>query len=129
MTIKKFEEIIAWQKAQDLAVDIYSYFKDSKDFRFRDQICRAVVSISNNIAEGFDRKTDADFSRFLYIAFSSCSEVKSMIYLSERLGYMNAKVKSDLIDKSDEVQKLISGFIKSLKSSTNKTIKTKRLTN
>lgn len=127
MKINKFEEIIAWQKAQDLAVDIYGLFKDSKDFGFRDQICRAVVSISKNIAEGFDRKTDADFSRFLYIAFSSCSEVRSMIYLSERLGYVNKKVKSDLIDKSDEVQKLISGFIKSLRPTTNKTIKTNLL--
>ena len=115
MTIKKFEALFAWQKAQDLAVEIYSHFKESKDFRFRDQICSAVVSISNNVAEGFDRKTDADFSRFLYIAFSSCSEVKSMIYLSKRLGYMNEKTKNDLIIKSDEVQKLISGFIKSLK--------------
>jgi four helix bundle protein len=121
MTINRFEDIIAWQKAQDLAVDIYAHFKESKDFEFRDQICRAVVSISNNIAEGFDRKTDADFSRFLYIAFSSCSEVKSMIYLSERLGYINKKVKSYLIDKSDEVQKLISGFIKSLNTKTKKT--------
>jgi len=128
MTIKKFEEIIAWQKAQNLAVDVYSHFRDSKDFGFRDQICRAVVSISNNIAEGFDRKTDADFSRFLYISFSSCSEVKSMIYLSERLGYINSKVKTELIFKSDEVQKLISGFIKSLKPPINKTIKTNRLT-
>jgi S23 ribosomal protein. len=85
MTLKRFEEIIAWQKAQDLAVDIYAQFKDSKDYGFKDQICRAVVSISNNIAEGFDRKTDADFSRFLSIAFSSCSEVKSMIYLAQRL--------------------------------------------
>jgi four helix bundle protein len=121
MTIKRFEDIIAWQKAQDLAVDIYSHFKDSEDFGFRDQICRAVVSISNNIAEGFDRKTDADFSRFLYISFSSCSEVKSMIYLAQRIGYLNQKIRNELIDKSDEVQKLISGFIKSLKPATNQT--------
>jgi len=67
MKIKRFEEVIAWQKAQDLAVDIYAQFKDLKDFGFREQICRAVVSISNNIAEGFDRKTDADFSRFLLV--------------------------------------------------------------
>ncbi len=125
MTIKSFEDIIAWQKSQDLAVIIYSEFKELNDYGFRDQICRAVVSVSNNIAEGFDRKTDADFSRFLYIAFSSCSEVKSMVYLSERLGYINGKLKDELISKSDEVQKLISGFIKSLKSKTKKTIYSK----
>jgi four helix bundle protein len=119
MTIKRFEEVIAWQKAQDLAVDIYAKFKDLKDFSFREHICMAVVSISNNIAEGFDRKTDADFSRFLYIAFSSCSEVKSMIHLAQGLGYINQTVKNELICKSDEIQKLISGFIKSIKPKTN----------
>jgi four helix bundle protein len=124
MTIKRFEDIIAWQKSQNLAVEIYSQFKESRDFGFRDQICRAAISISNNIAEGFDRKTDADFSRFLYIAFSSCSEVKSMVYLSERLGYINDKVRDELIIKSSEVQKLISGFIKSLNPITKQTIKT-----
>lgn len=121
MTIKRFEDIIAWQKAQDLAFDVYEIFSESRDYGFRDQICRAVVSISNNIAEGFDRNTDKEFTRFLFIAFSSCSEVKSMIYLSERLHYMNTNTKSQLINQSDEVQKLISGFIKSLNS------KTKRL--
>lgn len=65
MAIQKFEDIIGLQKAKDFAVDIYSHFKDSKAFGFRDQICRAVGSISNNFAEGFDRKTDADFPRFL----------------------------------------------------------------
>jgi len=65
MAIQRFEDIIAWQKAQDLAVEIYNVFQSSRDFGFRDQICRAVVSISNNIAEGFDRSSDADFKRFL----------------------------------------------------------------
>jgi len=65
MAIQRFEDIIAWQKAQDLAVEIYNVFQTSRDFGFRDQICRAVVSISNNIAEGFDRSSDADFKRFL----------------------------------------------------------------
>jgi len=65
MAIQRFEDIIAWQKAQDLAVEIYNVFQTSRDFGFRDQICRAVVSISNNIAEGFDRSFDADFKRFL----------------------------------------------------------------
>lgn len=61
MAIQKFEDIIAWQKAQLLAIEIYTVFSVIKDFGFKDQICRAVVSISNNIAEGFDRSSNADF--------------------------------------------------------------------
>ncbi len=85
MAIKRFEDVIGWQKSQDYAVNIYGVFSVSKDFGFKDQICRAVISISNNIAEGFDRSSNADFSRFLYFALASCSEVKSMLYLAEKL--------------------------------------------
>ncbi len=68
MAIQKFEDIIAWQKAQDFAVEIYAAFETSKDHGFKHQICHAAVSISNNIAEGFDRISDADFARFLFIS-------------------------------------------------------------
>lgn len=54
MKIQKFEDIIAWQKAQELAVKIYAVFSKSKDYGFKDQICRSTVSVSNNIAERFD---------------------------------------------------------------------------
>ncbi len=75
MAIQKFEDIIAWQKGQDLAVLIYSHFKENKDWDFRNQICRASVSISNNIAEGFDRSSNADFKKFLFYSLASCSQV------------------------------------------------------
>ena len=114
MAIQKFEDIIAWQKAQDLAVEIYSVFRTSKDFGFRDQICRAVVSVSNNIAEGFDRSSDADFKRFLYISMASCSEVKSMLHLAEKLTYISVEQKEVLLKNADEVSKIIRGLIKSL---------------
>ncbi|HSI76505.1 MAG TPA: four helix bundle protein [Lunatimonas sp.] len=114
MAIQKFEDIIAWQKAQNLAVDIYAVFKSSKDFGFRDQICRAVVSVSNNIAEGFDRSSPADFKRFLYIAIASCSEVKSMLHLAEKLTYISVEQKENLLMNADEVSKIIRGLIKSL---------------
>jgi len=65
MIIKRFEDIIAWQKAQDLAIILYKAFANIRDYSFKVQILRAVVSISNNIAEGFERNTDTDFSRFL----------------------------------------------------------------
>ncbi|NGM90224.1 four helix bundle protein, partial [Parapusillimonas sp. SGNA-6] len=71
MKIQKFEDLIAWQKAQDIAVDVYASFKELKDWNFKDQISRAAVSISNNIAEGFDRKSKKEFVRFLYISLAS----------------------------------------------------------
>ncbi|MGB0368652.1 MAG: four helix bundle protein [Flavobacteriales bacterium] len=114
MAIQKFEDIIAWQKAQDLAVNVYSTFRGAKDFGFRDQICRASVSISNNIAEGFDRSSSADFSRFLYISIASCSEVKSMVYLAFRLDYISDGKKAELLSQSQEISKIIRGLIKSL---------------
>jgi len=72
MGIERFEDIIAWQKAKELTIQIYSLFEASKDFRFKDQIQWASVSIMNNIAEGFERKSNKEFKQFLYIAKASC---------------------------------------------------------
>lgn len=77
--IKNFENLQAWQYGQDLAVDIYSIFRDLRDFGFKDQIQRAVISISNNIAEGFERCSGKELVRFLYIAKASAGEVRSML--------------------------------------------------
>jgi len=60
-----FEEMEVWQNAQDLAVDVYTDFSNCRDFSFVDQIKRAAVSISNNIAEGAERTTSVEFARFL----------------------------------------------------------------
>lgn len=115
MAVKKFEDLLVWQKSQDFAVLIYANFKDSKDYSFKDQISRASVSISNNIAEGFDRKTNPDFIRFLYFAISSNSEVRSMLYLSERLRYLQPELMKELVEKSNEVSRMLHGLIKSMK--------------
>ena len=64
-----------WQDARQLAVDVYCDFSSIKDFSFCDQIKRAVVFISNNIAEGCGRTTKPDFARFLDIAKGSSAEV------------------------------------------------------
>jgi four helix bundle protein len=114
MKIVSFEDLVAWQKAQDLAVVIYREFKDSKDFSFKDQICRAAVSISNNIAEGFDRNSKKEFVRFLYIAKGSCAEVKSMMFLAYRLNYSLDDSFKSILDLCDEILKIIRGLIKSI---------------
>jgi len=66
--IDKFEDIIAWQKAGVLTMEIFNMFRNNRDYSFKDQIQRAVISIMNNIAEGFERRTDKEFRNFLYIA-------------------------------------------------------------
>ncbi|MDR0232443.1 MAG: four helix bundle protein [Dysgonamonadaceae bacterium] len=116
MTILKFEDIFAWQKAQNLAVEIYKNLGNIKDYGFKDQICRAVVSISNNIAEGFDRSSNAEFVRFLYISLASCSEVKSMLYLSEKLNYTTNEQSKILLVQTSEVHKMTRGLIAYIKN-------------
>jgi four helix bundle protein len=114
MAFVKFEDILGWQKSQDLAVFVYQKFRENKDFSFRDQICRASVSVSNNIAEGFERGTDKEFVRFLYIALASASEVKSMFYLAYRLGYIDEMNKMSGLQQCSEIGKIINGLIKKL---------------
>jgi four helix bundle protein len=77
--IECFEDIIAWQKAKDVTSKIYAQFRLNRDYGFKDQIQRASVSVMNNIAEGFERKSNAEFRQFLYIAKGSCGEVRSML--------------------------------------------------
>ena len=115
MRIEKFEDIIAWQKARELTIGIYSHFQNSRDFGFRDQIQRASVSIMNNIAEGFDRRGNKEFARYLYISKASCSEVRSMIYLAKDLKYISEEKFKNFHNKSIEISKLLSGFLKSIK--------------
>jgi four helix bundle protein len=101
MKTVRFEDMIAGQKAQDLAISNYKHFEASKNFGFRDQLQKAEVSISNNIAGGFESNSDKEFSRFLHIALSSCSEVKFMPYLAERLNYLTNDQTLTLIDQTN----------------------------
>lgn len=114
MTIERFEDIVAWQKAKELTLFIYKAFTDSKDFGFRDQIQRAAVSIMNNIAEGFERRGDKEFKHFLFIAKGSCGEVRSMLYLALSLGYINKEQYEKYYNLSIEISRLLSGFTKTL---------------
>jgi four helix bundle protein len=115
MKIVKFEDLIAWQKSQDLAVTIYNEFSNIKDFDFRSQMRRAAISVSNNIAEGFDRRSKADFARFLLIALASCSEVRSMLYLAVRLDYISSEKQEVLMQQTFEISRIITGLIKVLR--------------
>jgi len=84
------------------------------DHRFREQIQSAAVSIMSNIGEGFSRRTTKEFTQFLFIAKGSVAEVQSQLYVALDQGYINKEKFDELYSKSDEVARLISGFIRYL---------------
>ncbi len=114
MAIERFEDLKAWQKSKILAVKVYGLFAQNKDFGFRDQIQRASVSVMNNIAEGFERKSNNQFKYFLNIAKGSCGEVRSMAILAEELQMISKDESKELILLTIEVSKIITGLMKVL---------------
>jgi len=111
----RFEELDVWKNARELSKEVYISTKDWRDFELKDQIRRAVVSISSNIAEGYDRGSKADFIRFLYIARGSGSEVRSQIYLALDLGYLTKEQFDALYRKIDRIVRQLASFISKLK--------------
>jgi four helix bundle protein len=112
-SIKRFEDIIGWQKARELVRGIYMICNETglrKDFGLRDQLCRASVSAMSNIAEGFARNTDKDFARFLDQARGSCGEVQSLLYVAQDVGYLPTEGFQRLYKLADETTSIIAGF-------------------
>ena len=117
MKIERFEDIEGWQMARELTRKVYVLAKQaefSRDFGLKEQMQRASGSAMHNIAEGFDRNSDADFTRFLYFSIASCSEVRSMIYLAARLNHVSNEQKEDLLKQTLEISKILRGLIKSI---------------
>lgn len=111
MASRKLEELRIWIDARSFVVDIYKMMSENRDYGFRDQIQRASVSIMNNIAEGFEYNSDSVYIRYLNIAKGSCSEVKSMLYLCEDLGYCSqeqrVELQAKLLSISSGIYKLV----------------------
>jgi four helix bundle protein len=117
-SIRKFEEIEAWQKARELAKAIYAVTKDgafARDFGLRDQIRRAAVSIMSNIAEGFGRGGNKELTQFLSIAKGSVAEVQSQLFVAQDVGYLNPTQFKALYEKAETTARLIGGLIRYLR--------------
>ena len=96
--------------AREVTKRIYFAVSQSKlrnDFRFRDQICAAALSIGSNIAEGFERGSRQDFARFLMIAKGSCAEVRSQLYSALDVGYITQENFDELIAYAERVGQII----------------------
>lgn len=105
MNAERFEDLRIWQEARILCNQIYQALQSNKDFGFKDQKQRAAVSVMNNIAEGFEKRTDADFANYLDIAKGSNGEVRSMLYLSEDLHYTSPDLAQTLRANAEKISK------------------------
>ncbi len=118
-TYSSFEDLPVWQKDRELGVSIYRATAEGKlrkDYGLKDQIQRASVSVSSNVAEGFERGSKREFIQFLYIAKGSCGELRSQLYIAKDLGYLENEYSETLIKSADNTSRQISGFIKYLKN-------------
>jgi len=115
--IKSYLDLIVWQKAIDLALEIYKLVKQlPKDelYVLSDQMRRAAVSIPSNIAEGQGRSTRKEFIYFLHIARGSKCELQTQLILCERLTYLTKDQVLDACNLLDEIGKMLNALINSL---------------
>ncbi len=117
-----FEKLDVWQKAIDFADAIYAdtrSFPAEERFGLTNQLRRAAVSISSNIAEGSSRNSQVDFARFVEIAAGSVFEVTSQTFVARRQSFMTEDQFRRIYAAAEELSRMLSGLRKSLLSTLN----------
>ena len=107
--VRRFEDLIAWQEARGLTREVYRLARETplgRDFKLRDQMCDAAVSVMSNIAEGFERCGPNEFPHFLSIAKASCGELRSQNYVAFDCGYYPREAFEALSRRCNKVSRL-----------------------
>ena len=116
--VNTFEELEVWKNAIILCECVYLITSESeikKDFALRDQLRRSALSISSNIAEGFERDSNNSFIYFLLISKGSCGELRTQIHLSYKLNLISEDVYTDIREKCIHIGKQLGAFVKYLR--------------
>lgn len=117
-TFEKFEDMEAWQKSRKLCQELFLITEREnfyRDFKLRTQILGSSGSIMDNIAEGFDRGSTAEFIYFLGIAKGSAAEVRSQLYRALDRNYISQEEFNELYEEANNISKMLAGQIKYLK--------------
>ena len=117
-TVRNYRELIVWQKAMDLVELVYQateQFPKEELYGLTSQVRRSAVSIPSNIAEGQARKSTAEFLNFLSIANGSRAEMETQILLAQRLKYVTNDTAQQILNLSEEANRLLNGLMNSLK--------------
>lgn len=118
--IDRFEDIESWKRARVITQKIYelsSIGDFSRDFGLKDQIRRSSVSIMSNIAEGFERDGNKEFTNFLSIAKGSCGEVRSQLYVALDQKFITSEDFEWTYDQLSQTGRMIGGFMNYLRES------------
>jgi four helix bundle protein len=119
--IRNYKDLIVWQKAMDLVIEVYKIIKllpDDEIYALSNQMKRAAVSIPSNIAEGQERNTTKDYINYLYIARGSKSELETQLLICVRLNYLsenNIEIAQNLLT---EIGKMLNSLIQKLDAAT-----------
>lgn len=116
--IKQFEDLEIWKEATNIAIEIYLISEKGKlknDFGMKDQIRRAAMSISDNIAEGFEYESNVQFVRYLKYAKGSSGELRNKLYVLQKADFIDELLYTTMHKRLIDLSKSISGFIKYLK--------------
>ena len=111
--IGSHRELIVWQKAMDLVVDVYSLsdrFPRREDYRLTAQLTRAIASVPANIAEGNARSSAKEYAHFISISKGSLMEAETFLFLAVRLGYISAEDARPVLDLIIEVSKMLTAL-------------------
>ncbi len=114
--MRRFEDLDVWKRSSRLCVSIYKELAFCKDYGFKDQITRCSLSVPSNIAEGYERGTDRDSTRFFYYAKGSCGELRTQIYIGIEIGYIKKETGLQWKNEVEQLSKMLSALIKSRSS-------------
>jgi len=110
--IEKFEDLEVWKESVRLSIGLYQELKSSDDYHFRNQMQRAAVSISSNIAEGFERKGNKEFIQFLHIAQGSSAELRTQLYIAQEIQMINREQSLKFIKQTKKISAMLHNLIK-----------------
>lgn len=111
MGYRSFEDLEVWKRGCRLAVKIYELLNDCRDFGLKDQMTRSAVSVPSNISEGCERGSKADFIRFLHIAKGSAAELRTQVYIADKVDLLSSESKTEIVAELKEISSMLQGLI------------------
>ncbi len=107
-----YEDLEVWKRSARLSATLYQQTKDLRDFGFRDQLTRSGLSVPSNIAEGFERDSDAEIARFLQIAKGSAGEMRTQLLIGIEAGYLATEKAQTWAEEAHQLGRMLGALIK-----------------